>query len=109
MSVFRTTQDIFKGGVYFDPNWLDRPYYQGIPPAEKWSNDREMQIEDVDFWEVISEGGGGMGVYASYSPYAEFYLVIHNFGKDMETFYGPTANKRCEEYLIKHKIRYPKR
>ena len=34
-----------------------------------------MQIEDVDLWEVIYEQGGSVGVYASYNPFAEFYMI----------------------------------
>jgi hypothetical protein len=83
-----------------------------IPPTQKWSYDREMQIEDVDIWEVVYEQGGGVGVYASWAPYAEFYMIttggdfrnkpriINGFPyshRAVETYYGPTAQKQVVE------------
>jgi hypothetical protein len=60
-----------------------------------------MQIEDVDIWEVIVERGGGVAVYAAWCPYAEFYMLRHNWGQDIELFYGrsvqPNVLARLDE------------
>ena len=68
-----------------------------------------MQIEDVDIWEILHESNAGRGIYAAYSPYAEFYLVtigndyrnpqkiINGFnyiGREWEVYYGPGAQQR---------------
>lgn len=109
MPVFRTTEQIFKGGVHFDQNWLDLPPYMlQIPKPEGfWTDKKEIRVEDVDFWEVIQETGGGNGIYAAYQPYAEIYLVRHN-DIFIEVFSGANANARAEKYCIENKIKYPK-
>ena len=87
---------------HYDENWLDAEKAH-LPSTKKWTYDREMQIEDVDLWEVIYEATGGKGVYASYIPYAEYYLICTGW-KDpnnptMETYYGPGA-----EYKVMHRM-----
>ena len=90
---------------YYDRNW-NQSDSLNVPPTTKWSYDREMNIDDVDLWEIIYEEGGGKGVYASYMPYAEFYLIcLGNYdGRTprMETYYGPGAEdiviKRMNEF-----------
>jgi hypothetical protein len=79
----------------------DKPIY---PPQVDWYYDREMTIEDVDVWEVLAEGSGGIGVYAAWCPYAEFYMVctgMYDRGpndyvnpRKIETYYGPGAQKQ---------------
>lgn len=88
---FRSTENIFKDfGEIFDPNWMDSDKLV-LPPTKVWDYSRPLQIEDVDIWEVIWEAGGGWGLYASWEPYAEFYLL--NIGGSVETFYGPGCQK----------------
>jgi hypothetical protein len=95
MPFFKTTVNIFiDAGEHFDPNWMDSDKLV-LPPKTDWDYQREMKIEDVDIWEMLFEGG--YGVYAAWSPYAEFYLIkppgwIPSL--DIETFYGPGANKQ---------------
>ena len=106
---FKSTHNIFKDfGEVFDPNWMDSDKVI-YPPKYDWDYARELQIEDVDIWEVIYEQGGGVGVYAAWCPYAEFYLIRTGWwnvaaGKDIETYYGPGADvavqKRAKELNI---------
>jgi len=106
--IFRTTYNILKDpsqGDIFDENWMNFDTIQ-TPPKRNWDYAREMQIEDVDVWEVISEGGKGIGIYASWSPYAEFYMVTNGLDR-IETFYGVGAQKRLKRYLDSLGIRYP--
>jgi hypothetical protein len=103
MPAFKTTYTILKRPDYdelYDRNIYDsdKPIY---PPQTQWIYDREMTIEDVDIWEVLHEASGGLGVYVSWSPYAEFYLVTagwHPIGpndyvnpRKIETYYGAGA------------------
>jgi hypothetical protein len=127
MPIFRTTENIKSGiGEYFDPNWMDSNTLI-LPEKEVWLYDREIRIEDVNVWEVITEPWD-IGVYASWDPYAEFYLIRidkdykklsnadwqqnvvdnkKNF--EFETYYGPDASiyvqKRMDElgvnYILK--------
>lgn len=103
MPFFKTTANIFKdGGEHFDENWMNYDTVQ-TPPKTNWDYSREMQIEDVDIWEVIYEQGGGVGVYVAWSPYAEFYLIRTghwNVPNDIETYYGPEAGKKVYKWMI---------
>ena len=98
MPFFKTTANITKDHEeHFDANWMDSDSLV-LPPKTTWTYDREMQIEDVDLWEVIFEGN--FGIYASYSPHAEFYMIFPFYwmkdqGHDIETFYGDNASIRC--------------
>lgn len=97
MPIFKTNSDIFVtfGEESFIEDYMnhDKPIY---PPTRPWTNERPMQIEDVDLWEVLYEQGGGTGLYISWCPYAEFYMVLNNHSVD--TFYGQREFPR----LIKH-------
>jgi hypothetical protein len=99
---FRSTQNIFSDlGEVFDPNWMDSDKVI-LPPNPDWDYSREMQIEDVDIWEVIWEAGGAWGVYAAWCPYAEFYMLCIGFNQintklEVETFYGQGAQKKLLE------------
>lgn len=107
MAYFKTTYNILK---VVDENELDNFYQTDsntpwMPPTTDWDYSREMQIEDVDVWEVLFEASGGIGVYVSWAPYAEFYLIstgwkpktsstqLYN-DKILETYYGPGAQQQ---------------
>ena len=100
MPFFKTTKDIlitpWEDGL-FDPNWMDSSFVQ-LPPTRNWDYSREMSIEDVDIWEVLYLQGGNLGVYASWSPLAEFYMVTLSGNltdsNRIETYYGPGAQKK---------------
>lgn len=105
MPQFKSTLNIFTdfGDEVFDRNWMDSDKVV-LPPSPDWTYDRIMEIEDVDIWEVIIERGGGVAVYAAWCPYAEYYIVRHNMGQDLEAFYGrsvqPLVLKRLDELRI---------
>lgn len=110
MPRFKSTQNIFGAneGEVFDPNWMDSDKLV-LPPRREWDYSREMQIEDVDIWEVIYEQGGAVAVYASWSPYAEFYLIrvgwyLESKNHGIETYYGQDiqsiVQKRMKELNI---------
>jgi hypothetical protein len=101
---FKTTQNIFKDfGEHFDPNWMNSDSLI-LPPKKEWDYKRPMQIEDVDLWEVIYEQGGAVGVYASWDPYAEFYMIrvgwfLEQQGYGAEVYYGPGAQKQVQNRM----------
>jgi hypothetical protein len=110
MPRFKSTQNIFgkDGGEVFDPNWMDHDTLV-LPPSTPWSYDRQMQIEDVDIWEVIYEQGGAVAVFASWCPYAEFYLVrvgwyLESKNHGVETYYGAGAQQAVQDRMKELKI-----
>ena len=106
---FKSTQNIFKDfAEVFESKWMDSNVL-GMPPKVDWDYSRELQIEDIDIWEVIYEQGGGVGVYASWSPYAEFYMIRTGWwnesnGYGIETYYGPQAQQKVQERMKDLKI-----
>ena len=102
MNQYRTTAGIFnvKIGkeVYFDDNWMDSNTIV-TPTKEPWDYSRELTIEDVDLWEIIWESST-QGVYASWSPYAEFYLITTPYEKNtIETYYGAGSQDKVQAKL----------
>lgn len=115
MPFFKTTKNILVDqGEYFDPNWMDSDSIK-LPKKTNWTYDREMQVEDVDLWETVYEENG-FGLYAAWSPYAEFYIlrppwILMEKGHGLETYYGRGAQDRVIERmkdfnidLRKHKV-----
>ena len=72
-------------------------YNEIILPAKKdWDYKRSLKIEDINIWEVIYEQSGGIGIYAAWDPYAEFYMIrvgwfLEEQGYGAEFYYGPGA------------------
>jgi hypothetical protein len=107
MPFFKTTKDILITpwqDELFNPNWMDSDTIQ-LPPKRNWDYSREMSIEDVDIWEVLYLQSGNLGVYVSWSPFAEFYMVTLpgdlKTSNRIETYYGSGAQlkvvKRAKE------------
>jgi hypothetical protein len=123
MPIFKTTYNILKvqdQDELFNENWMDRNTLY-LPPNKVWDYSRELQIEDVNIWEVIHEMSGGWGLYASWDPYAEFYLItngtdtrgFYKINEQMyqtcyfETFYGPNAGKQVYKKVKSYGITLP--
>jgi len=114
MPRWKVTEQILnlsKDGEFFDENWMnyDR-IWQYAPKPIPWDGNRPIRFEDVDLWEVISEQSshnGFVGVYASYQPYEEYYVVTRSWSIWQE-FEGWMANERLEQFLIENGIHYPK-
>lgn len=100
MPFFKSNANIFKDhGEYFESKWMDSEELI-LPPTTDWTYDRELQIDDVDLWEVIHEGS--FGIYAAWSPRAEFYMILPFWkmvdqGYHVETFYGIDAGLRTQK------------
>jgi hypothetical protein len=120
MPLFRTTNQIFKKigekGGHVETNWMDSILVEDItPPKKDWDYKRELQIKDINIWEVIFERAGlfipgtegqdsAEALYAAWDPHAEFYLLRAN-GKD-ETFYGAGALRRLGDRMEELNIQY---
>lgn len=109
MPQFKSTHNVLKD--FGDEVWRDNNMDSNkivLPPSYDWSYDRVMEFEDVDIWEVIIERGGGVAVYAAWCPYAEYYIIRHNWGQDLEAFYGRSVLPEVLERLDALKIPYSK-
>jgi hypothetical protein len=107
MPFFKTTYNILKTpdeDEAFDPKWMDSDKII-LPPKKDWDYKREMQIEDVNLWEIIFDYGGGIGLYAAWDPYAEFFMLTYR--GSIETFYGKGAQIRLKERLKELNLKYP--
>jgi hypothetical protein len=107
MPIFKTTDDILKTfkEELFDENQNNYPFLT-LPPSPSWDAKREMDLEDVDIWEVIFEGGGGTGLYAAWCPYDKFFML--RYKTEIDTFYGEEGEKRLEKRLKELNLLYPK-
>ena len=77
MPFFKTTFNILKKpdeDEAWNDNWMDSDTII-TPPKTEWDYKRDMKIEDVQLWEVLYEGSGGIGLYAAWEPYAECYMI----------------------------------
>jgi len=100
MPFFKTTYNIVvDSGEHFESKWMDSNELQ-LPPKQDWDYSRELNIDDVDLWEVIYEDSATFGLYAAWLPYAEFYLMRFGWNErqgespKLETFYGKGALQR---------------
>ena len=111
MPQFKSTYNILKKvdeDEVFESSWMDSDKLQ-LPPRIDWDYKRELFIEDIDIWEVLYQQEGSVGVYAAWCPYAEFYMITTGadwsnkpfeidgrqyMHKNIETFYGPEAQKK---------------
>lgn len=110
MPIFKTTYNILVKpweDESFDPNWMDSDKIK-LPPKTDWDYSAELKVENVSLWEQIYSQGGGLGLYAAWDPYAEFYLITLpgyiNKENSIETYYGSGAleavKKRSKELGI---------
>lgn len=105
MPQFKTTYNILTkvdSDELYDENALNYNF-EILPPKKDWDYSRELRIEDIDIWEILYESSGGIGVYAAWLPYAEFYMITTGWkpgvfqiptNKTIETFYGPGAQEK---------------
>ena len=101
MPFFKTTHNIFAApdqDELHNDNWFDTPFLQ-LPPYKKWDYSRELTIEDIDIWEVIFQKGGGIGAYAAWNPYAEFYMITTGFYNEIETYQGPGVQIKIQKRM----------
>jgi hypothetical protein len=95
MPIFKTNSDIFKYGSEesFDSIKIDSTNTFIPPLNNKWDYSKELDIKDVELWEVIYEEGNEVGVYVAWEPYAEFYMIRKQ--SDIFFYYGRGALKKA--------------
>lgn len=104
MPFFKSTYNILKKpdeDEVFDPNWMDSDTLK-LPPGgqddvkNQWDYARPLKIADIDIWEVIYEASGGIGVYAAWKPYANFYMITSGW---LSIQSNQSVNERIVEYF----------
>lgn len=105
MPMFISTHNIFvdvDGDEVFNPNWMDSNTVV-LPPKTDWDYQRDLKLEDVNIWEILYQGSGGVAVYASWDPYAEFYLIRSGWANELkngiELYYGVGAQKHVKKRI----------
>ncbi len=107
MPIFKTTYNILHRPDEDELKGIEFLNYdvEVLPPSKEWDYKRPLQIEDVDIWEVLAENSGGIGVYAAWLPYADFYMLTVGMvpgsnryryvdERKIETFYGPGSQEK---------------
>jgi len=109
MPLYRTNKDIFVTGGEEVPDkfWFDRENVLYTPKTGKWDYKRELTVDNIEIWEAIYEDSWGLGIYAAYEPYAEFYMIKHvNYQGTtvLDTYYGAGAQDKIIKYMIENNI-----
>jgi len=90
MTIFKSTQEVLLTAL--EDMSASQVAHKKIPP--KWNNETPMQFEDVVIWEQIY-GKNGISVYAAWSPYENFYIIVHGLFLDkdwsIEIYQGTSA------------------
>jgi hypothetical protein len=109
MLIVRSTHDILNQPWKLDFSSYTRPTNTKIPPG--WNQDREMVVNDVSFWEQIYYAPGSLGIYVSWSPYTEFYMIVYNLfshlDQGIQTFSGPDAAEQVSRQAAIFGIELP--
>jgi hypothetical protein len=97
MSVFKTTEDIFK----FPWNYTKYDPVTFPPDFVDWDYSSILSIPQVDVWEEIYYEPGNFGIYASWNPKAEYYIIVYDLLPDAtEEYYGQDSENK-----VKHRAR----
>lgn len=108
MALYRTNKDIFKdlGEEVFDYRFSERET-RYFPKTKDWDYKRELKVDDIEIWEALYEDNWGLGIYAAYQPYAEFYMIKYasDIGNRVyDTFYGAGAQNKIIQFMVSNNI-----
>ena len=101
MSIFKTTNEILNRSWDNSVKTPESYTWENLPKQIHLTKETELSIEDIETWEEIYYQCGSLGIYAAWSPYTEFYILIHCFFSDknygIEIFKGPNAGQQVKE------------
>lgn len=102
MIIIRSTHDILRHP--WKINFSEQTQISGTKIPLSWQSPQEITLDDVTFWEQLYFQPGNMGIYVAWSPYAEFYMVVHNLysyaARGILTFTGNSAHEQLQNYVI---------
>jgi hypothetical protein len=100
--IITTTEQILSSSWNENKNQV----YPVRTPA-RWLEKTAIGLDDIKLWEQLFYQPGLVGVYVSWEPYEEFYIIVHLLHLDklfIETFYGSDAVDcvldRCKDFNI---------
>lgn len=109
MAVYRSTSEIQLNQW---EDFLNFPTTNSYPPREYCTTWRDLDLKDINLWEMIYHVPGGISVYAAWDPYIEFYILVHDLFKNVpagiEKFYGIDAERKLVDKLQKLGVDLPK-
>jgi hypothetical protein len=79
--ILRSTSDIFKDT--WKKDFSNNQHNGQLLTSKEWDYSREMTIDDVSLWEQLYYKPGSIGIYVSWSPFAEFYMIVHIFSLNL--------------------------
>ena len=106
MLIIRSTHDILHNPWKNNFSDCTQTTIMKLPPS--WQSQQEITVDDVIFWEQLYFQPGNIGIYISWNPYTEFYMVVHNLYSyathGIKTFNGNFAHKKLLSYIAPFKI-----
>jgi hypothetical protein len=75
-----------------------------------WDYSQSITIDDVKIWEELYTDPYNIGIYSSWNPYVEFYLLVYYDFVDsrrFKTFYGLNSHDELKRYLDQCEIVLP--
>ena len=99
MSIFKTTEHIFNNP--WESKIKSDPWSGSISPPPVLSDRQgDITIEDVNLWEQIYFEPGLVGLYVSWDPQREFYLLTYNMFLSKEHGYEIFRGEQGVEQII---------
>jgi hypothetical protein len=98
--MFKSTYQILNNPWKEDVPNID-PFPAVCPPSRPWKENRSIELDDVNLWEQIYYEPGIIGVYASWDPKEEFYLVTYNFFLGENTGYKLLRGNSSVDDIVK--------
>ena len=80
------------------------------PVLVDWNYSQPITVEDVKIWEELYTEPYSVGLYSSWNPYIEFYLLVYYDFADsrrFKTFYGLNSHDELKRYLDQCEIILP--
>jgi hypothetical protein len=96
MSIFKTTDDIFK----FPWNYTQYDSVTFPPDFIEWDYSSILDISEVVVWEELYYEAGNFGIYVSWNPRAEYYIIVYDLligsTHAVEEYYGHDAENKIK-------------
>ena len=82
MTIFRSTKELVSEAW---PKNVSTPV-QDHPRRYEWLSSNPVKFADITVWEQVYSQPGNFGIYVAWSPYVEFYIVVHYLFGNIEEY-----------------------
>lgn len=97
MAILKTTRHILENPWEPEINCVPLSVHKS---SDVLVNPESLQIDQIQLWEQIYYNSGLLGLYVSYKPRAEFYLLTYNLFLSLETGYETFKGESGVESLV---------